>query len=186
MRNFVSIEWQQKIINNSILYGEGKVSGVHSFFDGILDKRDGFDNVYVDEENDKNSDEKNSKKFNMGNKARITIPSDKYWKEGLEFCKECLDFGRKFCDSIPDMTPGHCLLNYYRKGSKLGKYSKIPQNFLNFQDLTYNLGWHSDRVVGLSKEEQDKETTPVVSISVGDDGEFLVTISTITIYKFFI
>ncbi len=47
---------------------------------------------------------------------------------------------------------GHCLLNYYKKGAKLG--------------------WHYDRVVGFTAEESAKEVFPVVSISVGDSGEF--------------
>ena len=41
MRNYVSLEMQQKIVDNSILYGEGKVEGVHSFYDGVLDQREG-------------------------------------------------------------------------------------------------------------------------------------------------
>jgi alkylated DNA repair dioxygenase AlkB len=93
----------------------------------------------------------------MRNKARITIPIDKYWKEGTDYCKECLNYARKYTSLIPDMDPQHCLLNYYRKGSKLG--------------------WHSDRVPGFSKEEQEQETAPVVSISVGDDGDFMVMIA---------
>ena len=114
----------------------------------------GYDNVYPDEESSGSIDANPNGKLNMINKARITIPIDKYWKEGLDFSKETLAYARQFCSSLPDMDPGHCLLNYYRKGSKLG--------------------WHTDRVPGLSKEEQERETAPVVSISVGDEGDFMV------------
>ena len=114
----------------------------------------GYDNVYPEEEPSGSIDINPKGKLNMINKARITIPIDKYWKEGLDFSKETLAYARQFCSSLPDMDPGHCLLNYYRKGSRLG--------------------WHTDRIPGISKEEQERETAPVVSISVGDDGDFMI------------
>jgi hypothetical protein len=41
MRNFVPLEMQQKFVDSSVEFGEGKVPGVHSFFEGVVDQREG-------------------------------------------------------------------------------------------------------------------------------------------------
>lgn len=59
---------------------------------------------------------------------------------------------RKLSPSIPDMTPPIVLVNYYTDKGQLG--------------------WHRDRLGGVSPEEQDLITSPIVSFSLGDRAKF--------------
>jgi len=55
----------------------------------------------------------------------------------------------------------------------LGKFEEIVKLVqVCYYTTKGKLGWHRDRIAGLSDEEQDKLTSPVISISIGDDCKF--------------
>jgi len=161
LRNWMPMEIQKKIILHCIEFGEGKHEKVNGFYEGKLHAELGFWNVTKDEptstglEDDLSKASISEKKeLNMGTKARITIPIDLFDKTITDLC--CIDWlgdAIKACPSIPDLeTPSMVLFNYYTPKGKIG--------------------WHMDRVPGLSKEDNLKVTSPVVSLSLGDSAYF--------------
>jgi alkylated DNA repair dioxygenase AlkB len=63
-----------------------------------------------------------------------------------------LEESRNLSPSIPDCSPPIVLVNYYTTHGKIG--------------------WHRDRLSGITPEEQDLITSPIVSFSLGNKALF--------------
>jgi len=92
--------------------------------------------------------------LNLKHRARLKMKMDIFPEELTKMCADYVSLAQKQprCRGIEKMVPIFVTLNYY--------------------NVTGHLGWHVDRVNGLTEEQQLKQTQPIVAFSVGLAAEF--------------
>lgn len=163
----LSIDDQQRWIDDCLEYGEGRVPGVTSFFEGSLTTKDGYFDMNgaapsstadavapAGADDDDGVVTKKKKELNLITKARTYVPIALYSErsgEWVALAKSLLKKAQELTE-IPDLDPEQARINYYTNKGKIG--------------------WHFDRVPGLDMAEQWRVQSPIVSFSLGNAAEF--------------